>query len=405
MILGVIADDFTGASDIAGVLAQAGMRTAFLPSPKDIPACTADAGVVALKTRTAPAEDAVANSLEVLDGLLRAGCRQIYFKYCSTFDSTRAGNIGPVAEALARRLGSRRTVVCPSFPANRRTVYQGNLFIGSVPLAESGMREHPLTPMIDSDVRRWLGYQSSGPVGHIPHEAVTAGSGEIRKAMDLQEGLIVVDATSDEDLLQIALAVRDDILVTGGSALAQGLPRNYRDAGLSLALDAGPGGTPGPAIILAGSCSEATRAQVDRYRATRPALGIDVGRLLAGGDVFDEASRFAAEHVDSAPLIFSSAAPEVANRGERAAAAIEALLAALAVDAVGRGVTRVVVAGGETSGAVVEALAPGPLELGPAIAPGVPAMVGRGLALALKSGNFGGSDFFSEAVMALGERT
>lgn len=401
MILGVIADDFTGAGDVAGVLATAGMRTSLMPSIADIAACDCDAGVVALKTRSVPAAEAVARSLEALGALRAAGCRQILFKYCSTFDSTPQGNIGPVAEALADALGARGVVVCPAFPANRRTLYQGHLFVGDTLLSDSGMRDHPLTPMIDSDIRRWLVRQSRGPVGHVSLDMVREGADAIRGALSREPGLVVVDAIEDDDLRAIGRAVDGSPLVTGGSAIAQGLPANFRNAGLIDAWPQDVHATPGPAIVLAGSCSTATNAQVARYRAAHPAYAIDVARLIAGEPVAQEARTFAARHVDAAPLIYSTVAAAGLTRDPAAAGVVETLIAGLARDAVARGVVRIVVAGGETSGAVIEALAPGPLSAGRMIAPGVPALRTGGLALALKSGNFGDGDFFATALAIL----
>ena len=402
MILGVIADDFTGAGDIALILSGAGMTTALLTTPEAIAGCTADAGVVALKTRSIDPEDAVAQSLDVLARLRAAGCRQIVFKYCSTFDSTPTGNIGPVAEALAAALGATGVVVCPSFPANGRTVYQGHLFVNDTLLSESGMRDHPITPMTDSDIRRWLRRQTTANVGHVPLAIVRAGATAIEAALARELGLVVLDAVDDEDLRAIGRAVRHAPLVTGGSAIAQGLPANFFADGIAAASGATRRVNGGDALLLAGSCSQATNAQVARYAGQGPAFAIDVSRLLAGEPVFEEARAFAVARRSDAPLIHSSAYPANMLRDARAAGTIEALFAKLALDAVERGVTRLIVAGGETSGAVVEALDPGALTIGAAIAPGVPAVHAGRLALALKSGNFGGPDFFADALRVLG---
>ncbi|MBB4155667.1 uncharacterized protein YgbK (DUF1537 family) [Sphingomonas jinjuensis] len=406
MILGVIADDFTGAGDIAGVLTDAGMRTALLPSVADVAACRHDAGVVALKTRSIPADDAVLASLHALSALREAGCRQILFKYCSTFDSTPAGNIGPVAQALVEALGTPAAIVCPAFPANGRTVYQGHLFVGDLLLSDTGMRHHPITPMIDSDIRRWLRHQTEMAVGHVALNTVRQGSIAIRDALARAQGLVVIDAVDDVDLMAIGQAVADAPLITGGSAIAQGLPANYRAAEL---IDAAPAArlrVEGAAIVLAGSCSTATNAQVAHYRRDHPAYAIDVARLLAGDPVADEARAFAHDHADAAPLIYSTVTPDRLTSDTEApgvaAAVIETLIADLAIDAVARGARRIVVAGGETSGAVVEALAPGPLRVGPSIAPGIPSLFTRsGQGLALKSGNFGNDDFFDHALRVL----
>ena len=402
MILGVIADDFTGAGDIALILSTAGMKTALLTTPDAVANCTADAGVVALKTRSIAPADAVAQSLAALARLRAAGCRQIVFKYCSTFDSTPAGNIGPVAEALAAELNATGVVVCPSFPANGRTVYQGHLFVEDVLLSESGMRDHPITPMTDGDIRRWLRRQTSGEVGHVPITIVREGGDAIEAALAREPGLVIVDAVVDDDLRAIGRAVRGAPLVTGGSAVAQGLPANFFGDGVAMASEPLSAANHGPALLLAGSCSQATNAQVARYASHRPTFAVDVERLLAGEPVFDEAREFAILHASNAPLIYSSADPDRTSRDGRAADTIEALFANLAVDAVEREVTRLIVAGGETSGAVVEALGLGELTTGVAIAPGVPALHSGSLSVALKSGNFGGPDFFTDALRVLG---
>lgn len=405
MILGCIADDFTGAGDIAGLIAAEGMRTSLLTSIDAVADDGCEAGVIALKTRSVAVEDAVLQSLAALDRLLAAGCRQIVFKYCSTFDSTPAGNIGPVAAALLERLGEQRAIVCPAFPANGRTVYQGNLFVGDVPLSESGMRNHPLSPMTDSDIRRWLGRQTRLPVRHIPLEKIRADN--LAERIAALEGLIVVDAVSDADLRSVARAVAGAKLVTGGSAIAAGLPDNFRADGLIGTNPLPVIARPGPTILLSGSCSVATNAQVESYTASRPSIAIDVERLLAGAPVLDEADAFLSDHAADAPIAYSTAPPERSRRfiasdgSNHAATAIEGLMAQLAVRAVARGIGKIVVAGGETSGGVVSALAPGPLQVGRMIAPGVPLLANAHLAFALKSGNFGSRTFLHEAVAAM----
>ena len=406
MILGCIADDFTGAGDIACTLAREGMRTSLVTDLAALEGNSADAGVVALKSRSIPVEQAVEQSLAALAALQRAGCRQIVFKYCSTFDSTPVGNIGPVAEALAEALGARAVVVCPAFPANGRTVYQGTLFVGDRPMAESGMRDHPITPMTDSDIRRWLSRQCKGDVAHVPHQIVRQGSAAIASALASRETLTVVDAISDDDLRAIGKAVRDDPLVTGGSGIALELPANFRERGQIAAATPLLIVAEGPALVLSGSCSVATNAQVAHYRTVGPCVEVPVQRLLAGEPVADELDAFARSNVANAPLIYSTAPPErvAADRAAfdgPAAGAVEQLMGELARRAVARGVRRLVIAGGETSGAVVEALKPGALLVGQELAPGVPALGVGDLAIVLKSGNFGDMTFFSTAVAAL----
>ena len=408
MLLGCIGDDFTGSSDLGNTLARAGMRSVQYVGVPDAPADTeVEAGIVALKSRSIPVADAVDLSLKALDWLRAQGCRQFLFKYCSTFDSTREGNIGPVAEALADALGARKVLVCPAFPATGRSVYQGHLFVADRLLSESGMEAHPLTPMTDPDIRRWLAHQATGPVGHVPARTVMEGADAVRAALGAEDAagrrLIVADAIRDEDLMTLGRAAEGLPLLTGGSGIALGLPGVFRAAGL---LSAGGGAwTPqdGPAAILSGSCSKATRAQVARHAERHPAREITADAVMAG-EAEAEALAAWARGQEGIPLIYTSADPAAvrdaqARHGrERVAGAIEDLFAATARALVASGVTRLVTAGGETSGAVVEGLSLDRLEIGPEIDPGVPVMrAGPDLAVALKSGNFGASDFFETA--------
>ena len=414
MILGCICDDFTGASDIAATLATAGARTVlYSGAPDAAPAADVQAGVIALKSRTIPSAEAVSLSLGALEWLRAQGCRQIVFKYCSTFDSTDDGNIGPVAEALLDALGADRAVVCPAFPAAGRTIYQGHLFVHDRLLSESGMERHPLTPMTDPDVRRVLRRQSRGEVGHVAHRAVSYGAQAIREAVDAEAAagrrLIVVDATSDADLEAIGAAVASHALVTGGSGVARGLPANFRAANLMTAQPLRWSPIEGPSAALAGSTSVATRAQILSHReAGAPCRAIDVGAVIAGEINADILAAWALEQAsDIPPLLYSSDTPEAVAAAQaqygkdRAAHAIETLFAATAQKLVEGGVRRLISAGGETSGAIVEALALDGLEIGPEIDPGVPAMRAGELGVALKSGNFGGADFFMKAARVL----
>jgi uncharacterized protein YgbK (DUF1537 family) len=414
MILGCIGDDFTGASDLANTLARQGMRTLqFTGVPGQTAPDSCEAGVVALKSRTIAPAEAVRQSLQALEWLIAQGARQILFKYCSTFDSTRQGNIGPVAEALRERLGAPGAVACPAFPATGRTIYQGHLFVGERLLSESGMEKHPLTPMRDPDLRRWLSYQTHTPIGLVPQAVVAKGPTAIRAALDTCYGrgerLVIVDALSDDDLRQIGTAIAGDRLVTGGSGIALGLPSNFRAAGLLGKPTLRWAGIAGPAAILSGSCSSATRAQVAHYAARHPALLIEADPLMDGAIDADKAHAFCRAQT-ATPLIYSSAEPEIVAAGqskwgrEALAERFEAFFAALAERLAADGYRRLVVAGGETSGAVATALNRPCLEIGPEIDPGVPALLADGLppiALALKSGNFGGPDFFEKALRVL----
>lgn len=411
MLLGCVGDDFTGSSDLGNTLAKQGMRvTQYSGVPKGPAAPDVEAGVVALKSRTIPAAEAVKQTLEALEWLAAQGCRQFFFKYCSTFDSTADGNIGPVAEAMAEALGADRVIVCPAFPATGRSVYQGHLFVGDALLSESGMEAHPLTPMTDPDLRRWLRRQTKLGVGHVNASIVQAGAGAIGKALNLEKAtgktLIVVDAIHDRDLMAIGEAAADLRLITGGSGVALGLPQNFRRAGKLKGGASSWAGVDGPAAILSGSCSKATRGQVLNW--TGPSIEIKATEVVTG----EMNGAWLADWMlaqGQTALAYSSADPEAVKEAQDAfgkdliAAAIENVMAETAQLLVSGGVTRLVTAGGETSGAVVEALDAQALEIGPEIDPGVPALkvADRPLALALKSGNFGAPDFFQKAVAAL----
>jgi uncharacterized protein YgbK (DUF1537 family) len=418
VLLGCIADDFTGGTDLAGMLVKAGMRTVqMIGVPKEPVGEDIDAVVIALKSRTCPVGEAVAESLVALSWLREAGCRQFYFKYCSTFDSTSRGNIGPVAEALMRALSSDFTIACPAFPVNGRTLYKGHLFVGDILLSDSGMRNHPLTPMTDANLVRFLQTQIEGKVGLVDVGVVRQGAEAIRARFDelKAEGcnFAVPDAITDDDLMAIGEACAELPLVTAGSGIALGLPQNFRRAGLLpeyQVADALPP-TGGLRAVIAGSCSIATQGQVAAMREKHPAFPIDPFKLAQGKDVVGEALAWARGRIEKDPLlIYATATPDVikavqARIGtEKAGHLVENALAAIARGLVAQGVGQLIVAGGETAGAVVKALGVAGLRIGPEIDPGVPwtAALGGGkdqppLALALKSGNFGTPDFFLKA--------
>lgn len=413
MLLGCIGDDFTGSSDLGNTLVKAGMRVVqYSGTPKTPAAPDVEAGIVALKSRSIPVDEAIRLSLEALDWLKAQGCRQFLFKYCSTFDSTPDGNIGPVAEALADALGADRVIFCPAFPATGRTIYQGHLFVGDRLLNESGMENHPLTPMTDPDLRRWLSHQTRHAVGHIPAATVWQGTDAVRARLDDEAAkgrpFVIADAIRDQDLLTLGRAVADLPLLTGGSGIALGLPQNFRDQGLLAADRPGWQGQAGKAAALSGSCSRATRGQVAHHIAAgSPALELDPEAVLSGATTPQDAATWALEQ-DGLPLIYSSADPDrvrdVQSRHgtETVAARLESFFAETARLLVAGGTTRLITAGGETSGAVVEGLAVERLEIGPEIDPGVPAVrVAEDLVLALKSGNFGAEDFFAKAAARL----
>lgn len=417
-LLGCIADDLTGGTDLSGILVNNGMRTVQMIGVPDGPwPANADAVVVALKSRTIPVDDALTQSLAALRWLQAAGCIQYYFKYCSTFDSTPRGNIGPVADTLMDALGTEFTIACSAFPATRRTIYQGYLFVNGVLLNESGMQHHPLTPMTDANLVRVLQQQTKRKVGLVDYGVVSGASVAIAEkfARLLHEGcgLAIVDAVSDTDLAEIGTAAAELTLVTGGSGLAQGLPQNFRRRGLlnASAVADETSVTGGFKAVIAGSCSAATRNQVDAMRARHPAFRVDPLALAKGDDVVGAAGEWAAACVGAEPvLVYATATPEEvqstqATLGvEKSAALVEQALAAIAEKLVALGVGQLIVAGGETSGAVLHALGVKRLTIGREIDPGVPwttTMLEKPkrqpLALALKSGNFGSPDFFLKA--------
>jgi 3-dehydrotetronate 4-kinase len=425
LLVGCIADDFTGATDLANTFVRGGLSAVQLigvPEPSganELP--SADVVVIALKSRTIAAADAVAQSLAALRWLQSQGAQRIYFKICSTFDSTPAGNIGPVAEALMRSLGAPLAIATPAFPENGRTVFNGHLFVGEGLLCESGMRDHPLTPMTDSNLVRVLQAQSQGTVGLVNHRVVAAGPEAIRSRLETlrSQGVTqaIVDATSDDDLMRIGAAVVDQPLVTAGSGLAKGLARALggQPATAASSASALPSAT-GRRAVVAGSCSQMTRRQVQVHKDSgEPAFEVDALRLAAGEPVVAQVLAWAAaQPAQRLPLIYSTAAPEqvqaiqqrlgTAHAGEM----VEQALAAVAQGLVAAGVRQLVVAGGETSGACVQALGVRALRIGAQIAPGVPwchtraqAPIAADIHLALKSGNFGGERFFAEAFEVL----
>ncbi|SFK67213.1 3-oxo-tetronate kinase [Shimia haliotis] len=409
MKLGIIADDFTGASDIALTIAEAGMSvTQYIGIPDRDAVLGGDAGVVALKSRTAPVAEAVADSLAACDWLKAQGAEQIVLKVCSTFDSTADGNIGPVLEALAGRLGVGPVVVCPAFPENGRSVYQGHLFVNDRLLSESGMQDHPLTPMTDPDIRRVLATQTNLPVGHIPAQTVAKGAEAIVAAMPAGTSLMVSDAIQDTDLLEIGKAANGMPLLCGGSGIALGLPRNFGVTAVGPKMQ----GNKGAGVVLSGSCSKATRAQVARYRQVAPSREVSARELLEGGLRAEDVAAWVLGQ-ETPPLVFSSADPDVVKETQRqfgtsrAAEAIEGFFAELAAVLSRQGIGRIVVAGGETSGAVVKGLGVSALEIGSRLAAGVPMVrpLNERLVLALKSGNFGGEAFFSEALRLMEDTT
>lgn len=407
MLLGIIGDDFTGSSDIANTLTKAGMKvTQYTGIPNGNVDESVEAGVVSLKSRTIAVAQAIEQTLDAAKWLLAQGCEQIFFKYCSTFDSTREGNIGPVAQALADYLKEDQVIFCPAFPATGRSIYQGHLFVNDILLSDSGMKDHPLTPMTDSDLRRWLSYQTKWDVKHIAHSIVQLGSDEVIKQMaENAPAFYIADAIEDEDLIVLARAAKNRKLLTGGSGLALGLPQNFRDAGKIGTVKTQWEKVDGRGIILSGSCSIATRLQVAKYKQNHPSLELTARDIFLDKQTPDTICDWVMEQSDT-PLVYASADPSVVKAAQEEfgqeiiAEKIENCMGAIATGMVERGVKCIVSAGGETSGAVVTALKLQAMEIGPEIAPGVPALKDSqsGLALALKSGNFGSENFFEEAL-------
>jgi len=416
LLLGCIADDFTGATDLANNLVRAGMRVVqAIGVPEGPLAADVDVVVIALKSRTNPVHEAVEQSLAALRWLQGQGARQIYFKYCSTFDSTAAGNIGPVTEALMDAMGCDFTIATPAFPDNKRTVFKGYLFVGDVLLNESGMQNHPLTPMTDPNLVRVMQSQCQRKVGLIDHAVVARGAAAVteRIAQLKAEGvsIAIVDAVSNDDLLRTGPALAALPLVTAGSGVAIALPANF-------GLAPSPAASVLPAksglrAVVSGSCSLATNRQVQDFIARGgAALAIDPLRIADGADVAAEALAWAAPLLERGPVLVYSTAESGAVKSvqsrlgvEEAGAMVERTIAAIARGLVECGVRQLVVAGGETSGACVQALGITQMQIGPQIDPGVPwchaQALGQGLHVTLKSGNFGGDDFFTRAFEVL----
>lgn len=416
---GAIADDFTGATDLAGLLARSGVEVSLrIGVPDRPPVDTSPIEIIALKCRTSPVEEAVRETRLALDWLRAAGARRFFWKYCSTFDSTPRGNIGPVAEALMQALGVDQTIYCPAFPENGRSIFMGNLFVGDLPLAESPMKDHPLTPMHDSNLMRLLQPQATLAVGLANRHVVAMGASALRQKLAALKAEsvahVVVDAVADDDLAIIADAFQDLPLLTGGSAVAMHLPRLWLERGLiqPRRIETVHRFEDDRSIVLSGSCSAMTNRQVAAFLADadRPRFRLDPLDLAEDGEAaaLDWLSR---QDLSRTPVMYATAAPEAVRKAqtrlgaERAGALVEAALAACAVRARDLGVRRFLVAGGETSGAVTRSLGVTRLDIGAEIAPGVPWCFARSLdcniALTLKSGNFGSDDFFSKALKVL----
>lgn len=408
--LGIIADDFTGASDIASFLVENGLRTVQMngipqrPLPDSV-----DAVVISLKSRSNPVDEAIAQSLAALAWLRAQDCRQFYFKYCSTFDSTAQGNIGPVTDALLDALGEDFTVISPALPVNGRTIFNGYLFVGDVLLNESGMRNHPITPMTDASLIRLMDAQSRGKTGLVACPDVAQGAARVRErfAELRRDGYryAVVDSVDNAQLAVLAEACADLKLLTGGSGLGA-----YVAARLSGGKKGSDAFVPRKAltVALSGSCSVMTNKQVAAYQAIAPTRFVEAERCIHEGDAYiEELYQWAVAHLggEYAPLLYATVPPDelkaIQQRFgvEKASHAIEQTFAALAVKLKVHGVRNFINAGGETSSIVVQHLGVDGFHIGRQIAPGVPwlRVLDDDLYLALKSGNFGSEDFFAHA--------
>jgi len=413
--LGCIADDFTGATDLANMLVKGGLKTIQLlgnPNKEDV-VPSVDAVIIALKTRTIPVEEAIEQSLQALNWLKNAGAKQFFFKYCSTFDSTDEGNIGPVIDALMEALETQFTIACPAFPETERTIFKGHLFVGDKLLSDSPMKDHPLTPMTDSNLVSTLSRQTSQKVGLVEYKDILAGPSAIRKAFDqLQKedvAIAVTDVLNDEHLYFLGEAVKDFKLITGGSGIALGLPsqfksrNNHQEETRAHSLPK----VLGKEIVLSGSCSEMTLAQVDEFSKRYSTLKLNPIELAENNSALANAVDWVIQAKGKEPiLVYASAPPDAVKQAQKklgrdlASSTVENALAKIALAAVQNGFRRIVVAGGETAGAVVSNLGIKGIMIGEQIDPGVPATVSIGdpsIGLVLKSGNFGSADFFEKA--------
>ncbi|MEZ5924081.1 MAG: four-carbon acid sugar kinase family protein [Hyphomicrobiaceae bacterium] len=411
LLLGAIADDLTGGIELASMLVAQGVRTGFGIGPAASLVEDAEAQVIALKTRVIPADEAVTAVLGGAERLITRGARQVFFKYCATFDSTPAGNIGPCAEALIDRLDAHRALFCPALCETGRTVYQGHMFGGSTLLSDSPKRFDPLTPMTDSNLVRVLQAQSRQKVGLIDHSIVEAGPEAIRYRSEqlAAEGatLQIVDTLNENHLAAIADAAAGMPLLTGNSSVAAHLPACWRRSGdLQATAPIMLAGVDGPGAVIAGSVAEQTRQQLAVFGTHHPVLTLHLERAFAGDDLVGEAMTFARQCMRQCrDFAISTAVPQAAvdqlqtrfGRAETAAQA-EFILSTLAHRFVHElGVRRIVVAGGETSGAVVAALGLTRLEVGPYLGLGMSRAITRTepiLGLSLKSGKLGSLDVF-----------
>ena len=423
MKLGIIGDDFTGSSDIANNLKKSGMQVSMyagIPTllPSEIKKETTDAAVIALKTRTIPIEEAIPESLKALAWLKDCGCEQFIFKYCSTFDSTKKGNIGPVADAIMKELNTDFTIACPSFPDAGRTVYFGHMFVNGKPLNESGMENHPLTPMTDHNLVRWLNYQTKDNVGLIDFQTISKGANSIKERIQTLKTdgykYAIVDTIKNDDFEIICNGVKDLPFLTGGSGIALGLPKIYKDRGLLSASNFEIPKNNSNAIILSGSCSVATINQINIYKENNPSLYVSPDEVINNEDLVEKVFSWIKVNETLSPLIYSSSDTKTVTEKQKQygqeilANKIENFFELLSKKLVKDNFGTFISAGGETSGAVIKGLGVQELKIGEEISHGVPALWSphsngkKPISVTLKSGNFGQTDFFERALKVFG---
>ena len=422
MKLGIIGDDFTGSSDIANNLKKSGMQVSMyagVPNllPEETKKEQTDAAVIALKTRTIPIEDAIRESLKALSWLKDCGCEQFIFKYCSTFDSTKEGNIGPVTDAIMEKLNTNFTIACPSFPDAGRTVYFGHMFVNGKPLNESGMENHPLTPMTDHNLVRWLGHQTKNNVGLVDSQTISEGENSVKKKIEnLKKNgykYAIIDTIKNDDFDIICNAVKNLPLLTGGSGIALGLPKIYKDRGLLSASSFQIPENNSNAIILSGSCSVTTINQINIYKENNPSFYISPDEVINDKDLIEKVLSWIKDNETQSPLVYSSSDIKSVSEKQKQygqellANKIEKFFELLSKRLVKDNFGTFISAGGETSGAVIKGLGIQELKIGKEISHGVPALWSpesngnKPVFVTLKSGNFGQDDFFTRALKAL----
>ena len=422
MKLGIIGDDFTGSSDIANNLKKSGMQVSMyagVPNllPEETKKEQTDAAVIALKTRTAPIEDAIRESLEALSWLKDCGCEQFIFKYCSTFDSTKEGNIGPVTDAIMEELNTDFTIACPSFPDAGRTVYFGHMFVNGKPLNESGMENHPLTPMTDHNLVRWLGHQTKNNVGLVDSQTISEGENSVKEKIEnLKKNgykYAIIDTIKNDDFDIICNAVKNLPLLTGGSGIALGLPKIYKDRGLLSASNFQIPENNSNAIILSGSCSVTTINQINIYKENNPSFYISPDEVINNEDLIEKVLSWIKDNETQSPLVYSSSDIKAVSEKQKQygqellANKIEKFFELLSKRLVKDNFGTFISAGGETSGAVIKGLGIQELKIGKEISHGIPALWSpessgnKPVFVTLKSGNFGQDDFFTRALKAL----